>query len=208
MASLTLLTPLLSEPEPFTAQLEKACATGIPEALILRFAPADERSLINAIKHLAPIAQAKGIAVLVEASPHIAIRGGADGVHITKGLESIKDTVKTMKPARMVGVGGLKGRDDAMIAGEMGVDYVMFGEAYKDGEFPKLEQVIERSAWWSELFEIPCIAFAPTLESILPLARTGAEFIGLCDAIWLHEEGIDQALTLAAQLLAQHNVPE
>jgi thiamine-phosphate pyrophosphorylase len=205
MTSITLLSPFLNETELFAAHLEEACATRIPQALILRFMPMDERRMINAIKYLAPIAQNNNIAVLAQVTSSVAIRGGADGVHLEKGPERIKELAQALKPARMVGIGGITSRDESMMAGEMGADYIMFGEPDIEGNMSNLEQVIELASWWSELFEIPCIAFAPALKTIPFLAKTGAEFIGLSDAVWLHEGGITQALTQAAQYLAKQN---
>jgi thiamine-phosphate pyrophosphorylase len=39
--------------------------------------------------------------------------------------------------------------------------------------------VIERCRWWAELFNVPCIGYAPGPEAVKPLAATGAEFVAL-----------------------------
>ena len=49
-----------------------------------------------------------------------------------------------------------------MTLGEAGADYLMFGEPRPDGSLPALDEVVERAAWWAEIFETPCVAFAPT----------------------------------------------
>ena len=48
-----------------------------------------------------------------------------------------------------------------MSAGEAGADYLLFGEPRPDGTIPALESVIERATWWAEIFETPCVAYAP-----------------------------------------------
>jgi thiamine-phosphate pyrophosphorylase len=84
-----------------------------------------------------------------------------------------------MKPDRIVGVGGLALRDDAMEAGEAGVDYVLFGEPDEHGVSPPLAAVVERCRWWAEIFQTPCIGYAADQAAVAPLAATGAEFVAV-----------------------------
>ena len=56
-----------------------------------------------------------------------------------------------LKPKYIAGCGGLATRHDAMLAGESGADYVMFGEPDRDGHRPRFEAVLERVAWWAEV---------------------------------------------------------
>jgi thiamine-phosphate pyrophosphorylase len=56
---------------------------------------------------------------------------------------------------------------------------VMFGEPRADGSLPPLEQVLERCRWWAEVFNIPCIGYAPDAAAVAPLAATGVEFVAL-----------------------------
>jgi thiamine-phosphate pyrophosphorylase len=54
---------------------------------------------------------------------------------------------------------------------------------------PALAAVIERAAWWAEIFETPCVAYAPDAESVPALVETGAEFVALGD--WAFADGQD-----------------
>ena len=90
-------------------------------------------------------------------------------------------------------------RNDAMTLGEAGVDYLLFGEPRPDGSLPSLESVAERAAWWAEIFETPCVAFAPSLDAIPALVATRAEFIALSDAVWSHEGGPAGAVAAAME---------
>ena len=110
--------------------------------MIARLADADERSLINTVKALAPAVQAHGAALVValqgEADPAtVATRGGADGVHVLGDAARVRDLKERLKD-RSVGVGGIRTRDDAMAAGEAGADYLLFGEPRPDGSAPAL----------------------------------------------------------------------
>ncbi|MBN9450055.1 MAG: hypothetical protein ABS59_12205 [Methylobacterium sp. SCN 67-24] len=193
---LMLVTPPVLDPGAISFRLMQAFAGGDVAAVLLRLAPGDERSLTERVKALAPPVQAQNVALVVEASAQVASRGGADGVHVTEGVEAIADARSSLRQERIIGVGGLRSRHDAMDAGEAGVDYVMFGEPRPDGSLPPLPAVIERASWWAEIFETPCIAYAPDAESVPALVETGAEFLAL--GAWLFAEGVDIRAEVAA----------
>lgn len=204
-ARLYLVTPPLGDAPAFAPALREACGTSDVAAVLLRLAAADERTLVNRAKALAPAAQEAGAAVLVSAPGEVdlaavAARGGADGVHLA-GADAgrLKDMRERLKD-RILGVGGLRSKDDAMVAGEAGADYLIFGEPRADGSLPPLDAVIERAAWWAEIFETPCVAFAPSLDAAPAVAATGAEFVALGDAVWRHPDG--PAAAVAAALAA------
>lgn len=193
---LMLVTPPVLDPGAISFRLMQAFAGGDVAAVLLRLAPGDERSLTERVKALAPPVQAQNVALVVEASAQVASRGGADGVHVSEGVEAIAEARSSLRQERIIGVGGLRSRHDAMDAGEAGVDYVMFGEPRPDGSLPPLPAVLERASWWAEIFETPCIAYAPDAESVPALVETGAEFLAL--GAWLFAEGVDIRAEVAA----------
>jgi thiamine-phosphate pyrophosphorylase len=80
-------------------------------------------------------------------------------------------------------VGGDVGRSrhDAMTIAEAGADYVGFGipEHVEDRETARARRR-ELVAWWSEIFEVPGVAFdVDTFEDASELARAGADFVAL-----------------------------
>ncbi|SEG54086.1 thiamine phosphate synthase [Bosea lathyri] len=186
---LMLVTPPVSDAEAMAFRLMQAMAGGDIAAIVLRLADGDERSRIERVKRLAGPVQSGNVALVVEASALVATRGGADGVHLTSGPEGIAEARSSLKNERIIGAGGLRARHDAMDMGEAGVDYVMFGEPRPDGSIPPLPAVIERAGWWAEIFETPCVAYAPDADSIGPLVETGAEFIAL--GAWAFDEEQD-----------------
>lgn len=202
IARLYLVSPVIDDAhglaqglaQAFAPALADACGAGDVAAVLLRLAPGDERKLVNLVKALAPVAQERGAAVLVSAPGEIdlagiATRGGADGVHVAGGDSGAVRTLRGRLKDRIVGVGGLRSKDDAMAAGEAGADYLMFGEPRPDGSLPHLDAVIERATWWAEIFATPCVAFAPAPDAVASVAATGAEFVALGDAVWSHPEG-------------------
>src|SRR5439155_15084626 len=160
------------------AMLGAAVRSGDVAAVLLRLAAADERTLINRAKALAPLVQNQGAALLLDGLPDVVAHVGADGAHLSD-VTAFETALPTLKPARIAGCGGLQTRHDAMQAAEAGADYVMFGEPDRRQHRPSLEAVIERVAWWAELFEVPCVGFAGGIEEVAPLAQAGAEFVAL-----------------------------
>jgi len=201
-ARLYLVSPPIRDAEAFAPRIAAACAAGDVAAVLLRLEPADARALVNRIKALAPAAQAQGAAALVEAPGAedvvgAAVRGGADGVHAGGDAAALPALRERLKEGRILGAGGLRSKHDSMTAGEAGVDYVLFGEPRPDGSLAPLDAVADRAAWWAEIFETPCVAFAPSLEAAGRLAATGAEFVALGDAVWAHPDGPAAAVAAA-----------
>lgn len=199
--SLFLFTPLITDAVAFVPSLEAACASGDITAVMLRLADADERTQINRVKTLAPVAQKFDAVVIVATEgetpvdiANLAARGGAGGVHIPFDEEAILNIVLQLKGERSLGIGNLRSRDDAMRCGELGADYLLFGEPRRDGSLPAREMVLERARWWAEIFETPCAIFSPDIENIGEVAATGVEFLALGDAVWNHENGISAAI--------------
>ncbi len=205
---LVLVTPVITDPASFSEALGAALSAGGVAAVIARFAPADDRTLVNRVKALAPLVQGAGAALMVDAAVEVATRAGADGIHLAFAPDAVGDAVSRLAPQRMVGVGGLRSRDDAMAAGEAGADYVLFGEpivsrhAEKNGQMPPFAAVVERVGWWAELFEVPVVGLAQDIAGVAALARVRADFAALGDPVWSHPDGPAAAVAAARALLA------
>ena len=170
--------------------------------LLLRLAPAAERDLKAIVKDFAPMVQEGGTALLIE-DPRLVAHTGADGVHATGADEPLAAALDAMKPERIAGVGSLASRDEAMRAGEAGADYVMFGDAGFAAEGPAPDDVRETLGWWAEIFNVPCVGFARSLDEVQTLALTGAEFVALGDAVWSDSRGPGPAVAEAQAALVR-----
>ncbi|WP_440642420.1 thiamine phosphate synthase [Bradyrhizobium sp. PUT101] len=193
---LYLATPVVDDPAGLVAELPGLLASADVAAVLLRLKETDQRTMISRIKALAPPVQKAGAALLVDGHPEIVARGGADGAHLT-GLAALEEAAPSLKPDRIAGVGGLTTRHDSMSAGEMGADYVLFGEPDKNGERPSSQAIAERLDWWAELFEPPCVGFATSLEEAYDFAASGADFVLVGDFIWADPRGPKAALVEA-----------
>jgi thiamine-phosphate pyrophosphorylase len=174
----------LGDVEAFLPRFAAALAAAPIASALLRLAASGQGDARAIGAPLVKAAQGAGCALLVKDDARLAARLGADGVHISGAGANLSEALESLKPHRIVGAGGLRSRDEAMRAGELGADYVMFGEPRGDGSSPALDTVIERTAWWAEIFETPCVAYAPSLPDAAALARAGADFVALGEAIW------------------------
>jgi thiamine-phosphate pyrophosphorylase len=158
--------------------------------------------MISRVKALAPAIQNSGAALLLDGQVELVARGGADGAHLT-GIAAMEDALPSLKPDRIVGVGGLVTRHDSMTAGELGADYVLFGEPDARGQRPSTEAVAERLEWWAELFEPPCVGFAASCDEAREFATAGADFVLVGDFMWADPRGAAVALKEAEQAIRQ-----
>lgn len=195
---LYLITPRLSEAAGFDAAFEAALAAGDVACVFLRMQTRMGSDVRKLIARFVSLARKHDTALLIE-DPQLAARCDADGVHVSGFGAALEAAVAAMKPDRIVGVGGLTSRHDAMLAGESGVDYVMFGEP---GVEEDVAAILDRTAWWAEIFTVPCVAYAPTLADVAPYAAAGADFIALGDAVWEHPQGAAAAVEAAMLALA------
>jgi thiamine-phosphate pyrophosphorylase len=198
---LYLLTPELDDTESFVRDLDGVLGAADIAAVLLRLADADERTLLNRAKAIAEAVQRRDIALLLDGRAELVGRVGADGAHLT-GIDALTAALQNLKPDRIAGAGGLRSRHDAMLAGEAGADYVLFGEPDRRGSRPPLPAVEERIKWWADLVEVPCIGYAGSADEVRMLAQAGADFVALGDWIWTDAEGA-AAVATAMRALAE-----
>lgn len=186
-------------------RLTEALGAADIAAILLRTPDdSDKHGMVNEAKALAPMVQGKGTALLLEGTADLVARAGADGAHL-HGVESLKLALPALKPDHIAGCGRLATRHDAMLAGEAGADYVMFGEPGMPQQRASFQAIQERVAWWAELFEIPCVGFAQSFEQIEPLAAAGADFVAIGDFVFADRRGCAVAVADAARRLAAGN---
>ena len=199
---LYLATPEVDDPSRLVRKLPDLLAAADVAAVLVRLKEADQRTMISRLKQLAPAVQNAGAALLVEGHVELVARAGADGAHLA-GIAALEEALPSLKPDRIAGVGALATRHDSMAAGELGADYVLFGEPDAKGERPSAEAIAERLQWWDELFEPPCVGFAASLEEAREFAAAGADFVLVGDFIWADPRGAGSALVDAGQAIAQ-----
>jgi thiamine-phosphate pyrophosphorylase len=199
---LYLATSEVGDPADLVHALPGLIASADIAAVLVRFADADERTIIQRGKALAPAIQNANAAMLIADRFELVARMGADGAHL-RDLAALNEALPVLKPDRIAGVAGLESRHDAMLAGET-ADYVMFGEPPVQGPRPSTEAIAERLAWWAEVFEVPCVGCAASRDEALAFAQTGAEFLLLGEFVWKDPRGPKAALMDVAGAIGQN----
>ena len=131
---------------------------------------------------LVDLTQGQKIAALIADDAELALTLKADGVHLSWS-EDQEDRYAAARAKvgsnRIVGVEAGRSKHIAMTAGEAGADYIGFGiPAHVDDRETARQRRLVLIAWWSEIFEIPCVAFdVETAEQANALAAVGADFV-------------------------------
>jgi thiamine-phosphate pyrophosphorylase len=190
-ARLILFTTATGEIGRLASLLVTCCRSADIAAVILRDGKTSSERILSSARGLIPAVQETGAAFLLENNAGLVAKSGADGSHLTSP-EALQAALPSLKPGRIAGAAGLFTRHDAMTAGEQGSDYVMFGDPGETRMTP--ETIAGRIGWWSEIFEVPCVAPASDPDEAAMLASVGADFIALGDAVWDAPGGPVEAL--------------
>ncbi|MBU6498668.1 MAG: thiamine phosphate synthase [Rhodospirillales bacterium] len=187
---LYLVTPPAIHLPDFAGKLAVALDAGDVAALQIRLKGLDDDGLRRAIDALRPVAHARGVAVLMNDRPDLAVAHGCDGAHVGQSDTPARDARKILGDLTM-GVTCHASRDLAMQAGEDGANYVAFGAFYptetKEASAHAEPEILQ---WWSELMELPCVAIGGiTAANCAPLVQAGADFLAVIGAVWNHPDG-------------------
>jgi len=153
---------------------------------------------------LVEMAQGKDIAALIEGDAQLARTLRADGVHLPWSKDVAADYAEAravLGTRYIVGVDVGRSRHDAMSIAEAGADYIGFGiPEHVDDRETAAERRRELIAWWSEIFEVPCVAFdVESVDEAIALAACGADFVAMRPDIDLDA---DKAGSLARDIAA------
>lgn len=194
---LYLITPpAIGDLASFADVLSRALDTGDVAALQIRLKGASESAIAAACAALLPIAQRRGVAVLLNDRPDLAARFGCDGVHIGQSDAPYAQARAAVGPGRMVGVTCHDSRHLAMEAAEAGADYVAFGAFFDTTtKAASTRADPEILSDWQEAMLIPCVAIGGiTVGNCQALIAAGADFLAVSSGVWGHPEGAAAAV--------------
>lgn len=188
---LYLITPPALVPEAFAADLAAALDAGDVGALQLRLKDTDDDAIRHAVEVLKPVADARGVPLIMNDRPDLAHETGCAGVHVGQQDAAYTEARGIVGEAAIVGVTCHDSRHLAISAAEQGADYVAFGAffptATKQAKFHAEPEILD---WWQELMQIPCVAIGGiTAENGAALVRAGADFLAVVGAVWNHPGG-------------------
>ena len=186
-----LITPPRLELASFAELLAAALDAGDVAAVQLRLKDVADDDWHRAIDALRPVAQARGVAFLLNDRADLVRGTGCDGVHVGQEDMPARQARALIGPDATLGVTCKGSRDLAMQAGEDGADYAAFGAFFPSGTKDVTRFVDpEILAWWSELMELPCCAIGGiTAENCGPLVRAGADFLAVVGCVWAYPDG-------------------
>ncbi len=193
---LYLITPpripdLAAFKDAFAAALDNDLVACVQLRLKDGDAAAPDDAVMAAAELLLPLAVEREIAFLINDRPDLAVKTGADGVHVGQSDAPYETARKMLGDDATVGVTCHNSRHLGLVAGEAGADYVAFGAF-----FPTETKAAPTSAdpellrWWNFATTVPSVAIGGiTPGNCGPLVRAGADFLAASGAVWGHEEG-------------------
>ncbi|KRB50510.1 MAG: thiamine phosphate synthase [Pseudomonadota bacterium] len=203
---LYLITPPRLDDLPAFAQLlAQTLDAGDVAALQIRMKDQPDEVIAAAVAALAPIAQARGVAVILNDRPDLAAKLGCDGVHVGQSDAPLGEARKLMGKDAMIGVTCHDSRHLAMEAAEGGADYVAFGAFFptttKDAPTQAEPEIL---TIWQQFMETPCVAIGGiNAENAAGLAAAGADFLAVSAGVWAHPQGPVAAVKAIEAAIAQ-----
>jgi thiamine-phosphate pyrophosphorylase len=203
---LYLITPPALDPGRFAGDLAEALAGGDVACLQLRLKDCDDDAIRRAARILQPIAEAHGVAFILNDRPDLAAELDCDGVHVGEEDMPYALARQLLGPQRIVGVTCGGSRDRAITAAEAGADYVAFGAFFPSGtKAAKHHADAELIEWWSETMVVPCCAIGGiTQQNCGPLVSAGADFLAVIGAIWSCPGGPRAAVAAFNEVFARY----
>lgn len=197
MTRLYLISPArIEHPSIFADQLRAALDGGDVAAFQLRLKDVPDEAIVRAADTLRPICQQRGVALIMNDRPDLAVTLDCDGVHVGQEDMSYAEARRIVGPDRQVGVTCKDSRHLAMEAAEVGADYVAFGAF-----FPSTTKQVTTPAdldvltWWSDVMEVPCVAIGGiTVENCKPVIAAGADFLAVGGGVWDYKDGPEAAV--------------
>jgi thiamine-phosphate pyrophosphorylase len=192
LCRLYLITPpQIDDLAGFGRLLAHALDAGDVAALQIRLKDQPDEVIAAAVDVLMPIAQARGVAVILNDRPDLAARLGCDGVHVGQQDAAYAEARRLVGKDALVGVTCHDSRHLAMEAAEAGADYVAFGAFFptttKEAAARAEPEIL---TIWQETMETPCVAIGGiTVETARGLAAAGADFLAVCSGVWAYPAG-------------------
>ena len=202
---LYLITPERLNPGPFADILALALDSGEVACVQLRLKGVDDDAIRETALALAPVAQSRDVAFLLNDRPDLAAETGCDGVHVGQQDPSYEAVRAVVGDDAIVGITCHDSRHLAMVAAEKGADYVAFGAFYPTATKDAIGHPdIDILSWWSEVMTVPCVAIGGIdTANCTPLVKAGADFIAVLSAVWNYENGPGEAVKLLNAAIAE-----
>lgn len=198
--------PRIKLPE-FADQLRRAFDGGKIAVFQLRLKNATDADILQAAETLLPICHDNNSVFLLNDNTELAVKCGADGVHLGRDDMAIKKARAELGEDMVIGASCYDSTDLAMQMAEDGADYVAFGSFFASNTKtnparPSLQQLAD----WSFASNVPAVAIGGiTPENCAPLIENGADFLAVISAVWDNPSGADKAVQKFHKIIAATN---
>ena len=189
--ALYLITPPKIKLDEFKEKLVDALKPGLVKSIQLRLKGVSEQDVIEAGKALKPICHRFNSTFIINDRPDLALKIGADGVHLGEEDVSIENARKILGNSFIIGASCYDSKHKAMLASEAGADYVAFGAFYDTNtKTPKSKASIDLIEDWSYTSSIACVAIGGIdASNCSEIVKAGADHIAVISSIWNDKEG-------------------
>lgn len=200
---LYLITPPRLDPDEFKDRLAAALDAGPVACLQLRLKDVPDEEIVRAAEILLPVCHARGVPLLMNDHPALALATGCDGCHVGQQDTPYVEARRLLGPDAMIGVTCHDSIHLAMEAAEKGADYVAFGAFFPtETKEAKHRASLDTLKTWSTISTVPCVAIGGiTQENCRPLIEAGADFLAVVGAVWNHPAGPAAAVKAFAEVL-------
>jgi thiamine-phosphate pyrophosphorylase len=183
MPRIFLVAPVGLSADHILACATAACAAGDAASIVVPF---------PALAAITTKLQSLGLAVLAAGATELK----CDGVHLDALVDDVALARRALGKDIIIGAFCAASRHAAMQAAEDGADYI----ALSQNTYTPSEPII---GWWTDLFEIPSVAFDPLeadkLDILLPQKP---DFIRPSDAMWASPEEARRIVSELTQRMA------
>ena len=202
---LYLITPPMIEVGEFKEQLVEALKPGLVKVVQLRLKDVDDQDVIEVGKTLRPICHHFDTTFIVNDRPDLAIKIGADGVHLGEKDSNVKNARVILGSSAIIGVSCYNSKHKAMLASEQGANYVAFGAFHHTKtKVPKYRARLDIIEDWSYISNVACVAIGGlTANNCSNVVSAGADYIAVISAVWNDKEGPMKAVMKFTQVLNQ-----
>ncbi|OAN75506.1 thiamine phosphate synthase [Jannaschia sp. EhC01] len=197
---LYLITPTVFEPEAFAPHLANVLDAVEIACVRLALAADDEDTLARAADHCREVTHARDVPLVIDRHIQLVERLGLDGVHLTDGARSVRDTRKTLGADAIIGTYCAASRHEGMSAGEAGADYVSFGPLGESGLGDGSRAERDLFAWWSQMIEVPVVAEGALDASLVEAFAPVTDFFAIGPEIWRADDPLAALMALTAPL--------
>ena len=203
---LYLITPPKIDLNVFKDDLAAALDAGDVACVQLRLKDASGEEILEAAEILAPLAQERDVAFIMNDDPDLAAQSGCDGVHIGQDDASYADARAALGADAIIGVTCHDQRHLAIDAADRGADYVAFGAFFPtQTKKSKTHPAPELLETWSTMTTVPCVAIGGiTQDNCGPLIQAGADFLAVVSAVWDYEKGPAAAVKAFNEVIAEN----